>query len=373
MDTKILFSVSLALILSGASSLAQNPWQRNPTPADTLNSTVILPGGGVAFQIYAPNAEKVSVGGDLPWGSPVVFEKEENGVWKGRLSNLDSGVYRYRFTVDGVPVQDPKAKASCGGSSLLTVAPSGDEFFAMKDGVPHGSISVRYYHSKTLGKMRRLHVWTPGGWEKGREALPVLYLVHGGGDDDEAWSTVGAAGSILDNLYAEGKIAPMIVVMPNGTIESESFMGEVPVFVEDLRESIIPFIEENYPVLTGSGHRALAGLSMGGLETMEAMLSCHNLFDWYCVLSSGWFPSDKDAFADYSARLASVAESLKSHLRYLLFTQGGPSDIAYENGKATRKVFDSLVIPYEYAEGPGGHSWTAWRRDLHYLAPKLFR
>ena len=190
---------------------------RQISPNDTLHSTVVLPDGDVVFQIFAPNAQNVGVSGDLPYGSPIRFVKQDNGVWKARVKGIQPGFYRYGFNIDGISVYDPKSELAGETRALLKVQPKGDEFFAMKD-VPHGAVSQRWYYSKTLGTMRRMHVWTPAGYEKGGQKLPVLYLVHGGGDNDASWPGVGAAGWILDNLLAEGKMVPMVVCMPNGTI-----------------------------------------------------------------------------------------------------------------------------------------------------------
>ena len=169
--------LTVAAILSFAAASQAQGWFRQPTPNDTLRSTVILPDNSVVFQIYAPNAQKVAVMGDLPWDKPAVFTKQDNGVWKGRLAKMDEGIYRYRFVVDGMNVYDPKAPDAGETSALLTVAPKGDEFFAMKN-VPHGAVAERFYWSDPLGTMRRLHVWTPAGYEKSTDTLPVLYLVH---------------------------------------------------------------------------------------------------------------------------------------------------------------------------------------------------
>ncbi len=353
------------MALLGMNFAANAQWQMRMTPGDTLKSTVVLPGNQVVFQIYAPNAESVAVMGDLPYTSPVKFEKQENGVWKGRLAKIDDGFYRYSFVVDGVNVYDPKSKLAGETKALLEVAPTGDEFFAFKN-VPHGAMAQRFYHSKANNGTRRLHVWTPAGYEKSKEALPVLYLIHGGGDNDASWPTVGAAGNILDNLMAEGKMEPMVVVMPDGS-------GDVNVFVEDLVGSIVPFIEETYNVKTGSENRALSGLSMGGLETMTTILKHNEVFDYYWVLSSGWFPAQKEEFEANGKALKAIADEFKSHVKQLVFTQGGPEDIAYENCKAMLKLWDDAGLKYEYYEGPGGHSWFAWRRDLHQMAQRLFK
>lgn len=362
-----------AILLSVTAADAQG-WFPKPTPNDTLRSTVILPDNGVVFQIYAPEAESVAVTGDLPWDNPVRFAKEDNGVWKGRLAKIDDGVYRYRFMVDGVTVYDPKAPSASETAALLTVDPAGDGFFAMKN-VPHGAVAERYYWSETLGTMRRMHVWTPAGYEKSVEKLPVLYLVHGGGDTDNSWPGVGAAGLILDNLMAEGKMKPMVVVMPNGTIEvpGGDMMGEVPLFAKDMVTSIIPYIEDNYRVYTDQANRAMAGLSMGGMETLEVTLNNPEMFSHVWVLSASFAPGNKEVYEYERVRLKKEASRYNKNFKQLVFTQGGPTDIAYNNCKETLKLFDDAKINYEYHEVPGGHSWTAWRQNLYDLAQRLFR
>ena len=369
---RILLSI-VAMTIFATIAGAQG-WFRQPTPNDTLRSTVVLPDNSVVFQIYAPEAESVAVLGDLPWDRPAKFVKESNGVWKGRISNMTEGVYRYRFLVDGVSVYDPKAPSASETSALLTIDPEGDEFFAMKN-VPHGAVAERYYWSEPLGQMRRLHVWTPAGYEKSTAKLPVLYLVHGGGDTDCSWPGVGAAGLILDNLMAEGKMAPMVVVMPNGSIEMPdgNFIGEVPVFAEDMVTSIIPFIEDNYRVYTDQPNRAMAGLSMGGMETLETTLNNPELFSYVWVLSASFAPGNKEVYEYERGRLKREAERYNRNFKQLVFTQGGKSDIAYNNCQETLKLFDEAGIKYEYMDVSGGHSWEAWRQNLYDLAQRIFK
>ena len=338
---------------------------RQPTPNDTLRSTIVLPNGNVMFQIYAPKATQVAVSGDLPWDKPIKFVKQENGVWQGICEGLSDGCFRYSFYVDGVKVQDPKAPLSAEQASVLT---KGEGYIK---NVPHGAVAQRYYWSETLGELRRLHVWTPAGYEKQADKLPVLYLIHGGGDNDASWPGVGAAGWILDNLLAEGKMVPMVVVMPNGTITGVP--NEVPPFAQDMVTSIIPFIEANYNVLTDKAHRAVAGLSMGGMETMEVAFTHPELFDYAWVLSSSFQPG-QDPAAE-SARLGVKKNVAKLNaFKKLVFTQGGPSDIAYNNCKNTRAQLDKDGLKYEYMENAqAGHSWATWRADLQTLAPTLFK
>lgn len=186
-------------------------WRMAPTPNDTLQSVRIEKDGSVVLSIYAPQAQNVRIGGDIvPWGKELKVVKSDAGVWSIKVPEVKAGVYRYHFLVDGIKVFDPKSPEASETSALMSVKSDGNDFFAMKQ-VPHGAIAQRYYYSKSLKTTRRLHVWTPAGYEKGSDNLPVLYLIHGGGDTDNSWPTVGCAGNILDNLLAEGKIKPMIV------------------------------------------------------------------------------------------------------------------------------------------------------------------
>ena len=353
----------LAALCCSLPAFAQ--WGR-PTPGDTLRSTVVLPDGKVIFQIYAPKARTVSVTGDLPWGKPVVFREMPNGVWKGYCEGLEPGVFRYSFVVDGVKVQDPRSPQAGETSALLTV---GEGY--VKD-VAHGAVAQRWYWSETLGQMRRMHVWTPAGYENSKQKLPVLYLIHGGGDNDASWPGVGAAGWILDNLLAEGKIVPMVVVMPNGTVEGVP--NEVPPFADDMLRSIIPFVERNYRVIAKPEARAVAGLSMGGMETMEVVFRQPDMFRYAWVLSSSLMPgSDLQQEAKRLDIAGSVARINKTYKAFV-FTQGGPADIAYQNCANTRKFLQELGLKFDYMENAqAGHSWTTWRADLATLAPTLFR
>lgn len=360
----------LLLALTASVSVFAQGFRRQPTPADTLCSTVVT-GNSVVFQIYAPQAQQVSVSGDLPFGSPVRFVKEENGVWKGRLAKIDEGVYRYQFTVDGVSVYDPKSELAGETRALLKVQPTGDEFFAMKD-VPHGAVAQRYYYSRTLKTVRRMHVWTPAGYEKTNDKLPVLYLIHGGGDNDASWPNVGAAGWILDNLLAEGKMVPMVVVMPNGTVTGVP--NEVPPFAEDMVTDIIPFIEANYNVKTDKDSRAIAGLSMGGMETMEVAFPHYDMFSWVWVMSSSFAPGQDPKAEAERLKVPQNIAKINQSFKLMVFSQGGSSDIAYNNCKNTLKVMDEVGLKYDYVENAqAGHSWGTWRADLKALAPKLFK
>lgn len=357
-----------ALMAASAMLSAQNPWQRQLTPGDTLTPVRLLANGDAVFSVYAPNAKAVTLGGDIvPWGQRL-DPSVEDGIWSFTIPSPVPGTYRYNYVIDGVKVIDPRSQLASETSSIATIAPTGEEFFAKKD-VPHGAVAERHYHSNLFNATRRLHVWTPAGYEKGEMELPVLYLVHGGGDNDLSWNTAGAAGDILDNLMAEGKMNPMVVVMPNGSFDAAKFPQE-------LVESIIPFIEANYKVKTGAANRALSGLSMGGLETLNTMLSDYDKFEWFWVMSSGWFANQDEANQAYVDRLNAIATDFNAKVRMLVFSQGGKSDIAYDNCVYMLGKFDAAGVKYEKfldLDGDAGHSWITWRRDLYHLAQRLFK
>ncbi|MBO6096843.1 MAG: endo-1,4-beta-xylanase Z [Bacteroidales bacterium] len=357
--------LTLVALLAATLQAGAQGWFRQPTPNDTLQSVRVLPDGKVLFQIYAPKARTVAVTGDLPWDKPVVFKEAPNGVWKGVCEGLADGCFRYTFIVDGTRVQDPKAPLSAEQASVFTKGPG-----YIKD-VPHGAVAQRYYWSETLGQMRRMHVWTPAGYEKSKAKLPVLYLIHGGGDNDASWPGVGAAGWILDNLLAEGKMVPMIVVMPNGTIPVQN---ELPPFAQDMVTSIIPFVEANYNVYTDAKHRAVSGLSMGGMETMEVAFNNIDMFTYVWVLSSSLMPGLDPAAESERLQVKKNAAKMNKQFKALVFTQGGPADIAYKNCENTRAQLEKDGLRFDYLENAQeGHSWATWRADLQTLAPTLFK
>ena len=358
--------LTLVALLAATLQAGAQGWFRQPTPNDTLQSVRVLPDGKVLFQIYAPKARTVAVTGDLPWDKPVIFKEAPNGVWKGVCEGLADGCFRYTFIVDGTRVQDPKAPLSAEQASVFTKGPG-----YIKD-VPHGAVAQRYYWSKTLGEMRRMHVWTPAGYEKSKAKLPVLYLIHGGGDNDASWPGVGAAGWILDNLLAEGKMVPMIVVMPNGTVTNVP--NEVPPFAQDMVTDIIPFVESNYNVYTDAKHRAVAGLSMGGMETMEVAFNNIDMFTYVWVLSSSLMPGLDPAAESERLQVKKNAAKMNKQFKALVFTQGGPADIAYKNCENTRNQLVKDGLKFDYMENAQeGHSWATWRADLQTLAPTLFK
>lgn len=355
---KIVLSLLCATLVLGA----QAQWRRNVTPADTLRSIVSNSDGTTSFRIYAPKAESVGLGGDLA-GLRAQFTKDDTGIWTATLP-VKTDAYRYHFVVDGVRVIDPRYRLFSEITPIAMITNGEDIFWAEKD-VPHGPVTQLSYKSSTTGSTRSLHIWQPAG-KAAREPLPVLYLIHGAGDNDASWTSIGCANEILDNLYAEGKIQPMMVVMPHGGMDTEKFVDELVV-------DIMPRVAEQYRIKTGSENTALAGLSMGGLETLNCFMAHPGLFGYINVMSSGWFRSDEASRQAKTARLKEIAPTLKKTVRLLRFTMGSQEDFAYSSCQQTLKAFDEAGIKYEYSDTPGGHSWHVWHYDLRDFAPRLFK
>lgn len=350
-----------------------------PTPNSSLVSPEVSADRRVTFRVYAPKAQQVAVSGEYPGSSaPANLTKDESGVWSVTLGPVSPGAYRYAFSVDGadtvVDPRNPATSESLNGVRSLLIVP-GAEFMDLRD-VPHGAVAEVLYSSSTLGSIRRMHVYTPPGYEAGAGRYPVLYLLHGGGDSDDSWSTVGRAGIILDNLLAANKSRPMIVVMPAGHV-SRAFrtfnpneMGKDK-FNDDLLSDVIPYVEKNYRVAADRPHRAIAGLSMGGVQTLNIGLPHLDRFAYIGVFSSGWFPPAREEFVrQYGAILDDA--NLKKGLK-LLWIAHGKTDIARENSLKMIELLEQRGFKPVWHESEGGHTWTNWRDYLNEFAPLLFQ
>lgn len=370
------------------SLLAQAPAGRGPgRGGPAVVSPQIESDGRVTFRIYAPKASAVTVGGDIAQGliagepgaaaaPAVVMSKGSDDVWSGTtIRSIKPGAWRYTFSVDGVTTADPRNVVTSPNQTQvqsLLVVPG--DFSETRD-VPHGAVSQVRYVASALGNARReMYVYTPPGYEKDAVKYPVLYLIHGGGDTAISWPTVGRANDILDNLIAEKKAKPMIIVMPSGWTPSG---GQVMTsdatkdpFNDEMLKDIIPFVENRYRTLATPANRALSGLSMGGIQTLNTGL--HNLgtFSYVAVMSSGWI-SEADRQFFYKSEAAKIP-TYNSKLK--LFWWGwGQTDIARTNGLAVIDEFKKQGVKIETLETPGGHEWANWRIYLHEVAPKLFQ
>jgi len=382
-STATVAAIILAVFAIAPTSQAQPRGPQGPR----VVSPEVSADSQITFRILAPKAEGVQLasGGDIPgigFGQGKAMTKATNGVWEVAVGPLRPGAYRYRFNVDGVMVVDPrnpKTSESNENTWSLVQVPGAD-WMDTKE-VPHGAVGEVTYWSSTLKRFRRLHVYTPPGYESGGGKFPVFYLLHGAFDSDDSWSSVGRAGFILDNLIAEGKAKPMVVVMPHGHTGPFSFgtplSGEFePEFVTD----IMPQMEKRYRVYTDRGHRALAGLSMGGVQTLNIGIPHLDKFGFLGVYSSGIFgitggaggmPPQGPSFAEKHKAILDDPK-LKDGLKLFWFATG-KDDFLVATSRATVEMFKKHEFDVVYKETNGGHTWDNWREYLREFAPQLFQ
>ena len=373
----------LAAVLPVMVSDAQQPAAPPaPSPANTVISPEVL-GDRVVFRIFAPSATEVSVRGEFAdFGRPpVTLTKGDDGVWSATVGPVEPNAYRYRFIVNGASVVDPRnvqvSQDNTGVQSVVFVSgPAAD--FMDSHAVPHGAVREVSYRSSSLGFDRRMHIYTPPGYDLSRDRYPVLYLLHGGGGSDDEWSTVGRAGFILDNLIASGKARPMVVVMPAGHVpgvQGAQAMTASPAndrFSADLLTDVMPYVERNLRVLTDPASRAIAGLSMGGVQTLNIAMNNLDKFSQVGAFSTGWFPP---VLTEFEKNLAPVLDSptAKGRLKVFFVAVGTGDQLAFQNTKNMLAMFDRHGIRYTYRESDGGHTWINWRRYLSEFAPMLFK
>ena len=330
----------------------------------------VLGDGRVEFRIKAPTAQKVQI--DL--GRLYDMKKDAQGVWTCTTDPQSEGFHYYFLVVDGVKVADPCSETFYGCSMMssgveIPYPAEKQSRYELKADVPHGQVARLRYQSKVNGVWKNMYVYTPAEYETSGKSYPVLYLQHGGGEDERGWSTQGLTDIILDNLIAEGKAKPMIVVMMDGNGQD---------FTSELLTDGIPFVESRFRTIKTADGRALAGLSMGGIQTLNTSIMHPELFSYVGVFSSGWFKNPQPFMANssgeqYYAKLKERPDYYNKQFREFFLTMGGQEDIAYENCKAMRERFDQMGIKHTYYETPGGHTWPVWRESLYFFAQKLFK
>jgi enterochelin esterase-like enzyme len=384
------------------------------TPA--VMSPEVMPDRHLVFRIYAPQAQAIRLAaGDIPGvGQTTQLTKAENGVWEVTIGPIDPGAYRYNFNIDGVATIDPRNPATSESNTnvwSLVVVP-GSDFMDTKN-VPHGAVAAVTYNSTALGTFRRMHVYTPPGYETSTAKYPVFYLLHGAGDCDDAWTSVGRAGFILDNLIAAGKAKPMIVVMPAGHTSRGTVPGgavgrnATEDFVKDFTADVMPYIGKHYRVLSDRAHTAIAGLSMGGTQTLHVAIPHLDEFSYVGVFSSGLIggfpelapagrggppapgpgapapastpaagpapgapPLAADWARDHAATLDNAA--LRKGLKLLWFSTG-KDDGLITTSNATVDLLKKHGLNATFKESPGGHTWINWRNYLDEFVPQLFQ
>jgi len=338
------------------------------------NYPQILPDHRVIFRVKAPDAQRVQV--DLV--KKYDLKKDTGGYWTGMTDTVSEGFHYYSLLIDGMPIADPSSATFYGMGRMasgIEIPSAGGGYYALRD-VPHGDVRVRRYFSKVTNSWRQLYLYTPPGYDSNTNvSYPVLYILHGGGEDETGWAMQGKTDLIMDNLIAAGKAVPMIVVMPDANMEIPAFNeAGLQLFESELLNVIIPMMEKNYRVKSHAADCALAGLSMGGIHTLYTGIKNSGRFAWLGVFSSGWIIPMQQGLADgqYEFMKANAA-ILNGNLKLFWISMGGREDIAYKNCQLMMGRFDEFNIKYTYSEYPGGHTWPVWRNNLYNFAQLLFR
>jgi enterochelin esterase family protein len=417
---KLITAISLfALALT---AMAQQPPTAAPAAPGrgarppALRSAEVLDDQRVTFRIRAANAVEVVLNGDWPEGRGVKLTKDDQGVWSTTVGPLTPELWYYTFNVDGASVVDPSnANLLRDGTRYMNffiIPGPQSENYAIKD-VPHGNVNMVWYDSPSLKLQRRMYVYTPAGYDTGKQKYPVLYLLHGAGGDEDAWNNMGRASVILDNLIAAGKAKPMLVVMTNGNANQKmapgygiipgqntsgifgnpgemggagfAGRGAAPAtapaatpgttpgagrggiggtaFPESLVKDVVPYIETHYRVTANKDNRAISGLSMGGGHTLTASNAHPEMFSYVGVFSMG----TRDDVTDKLQALK------KAGVKYYYVGCGQADNICVEGSKNLDALLTKVGINHKFTFSPGGHTWANWRIYLNEWAPMLFK
>ncbi|HLK65127.1 MAG TPA: alpha/beta hydrolase-fold protein [Bryobacteraceae bacterium] len=406
--TKFALSITVAGLLMLPAAYSQQAAPGRAPAAPRPVSPEIHTDHTVTFRLSAPKANEVTLNGSWEGAREIKMSKDDNGIWSVTVGPLGAQLWGYWYLVDGVKALDPgNGETQRDGSridNLLMISGPASDLWDFKD-VPHGTINIVWYPSPTLKEdRRRMYVYTPPGYEASQSRYPVLYLLHGGGGDEDAWVTMGRANVILDNLIAAGKAKPMIVVMPNGnatqTVSQGYAYGPTPArqavqapappplqaaagggarggapprapqpyagsYPESLVKDVIPFVEKTYHVIANPDNRAIAGLSMGGGHTLMATNNNPGLFGYIGVFSSG--PRTVDEA--YEKQL----EAVKAGGVKFYWTGAGTTDMAREGTVNLHSLLEKHGFKTSYKEIPGSHYWFLWRDFLGDFGSILFR
>lgn len=326
----------------------------------------------VTFRLKAAKASSVGVNVQFVRGLQAMT-KGEGGVWSVTLGPAEPDIYEYSFVVDGLTVSDQAnawVKVWQGTTKNLVEVGGAERMFFEEQDVPHGTVNVHRYRSKSLGVTRGLYVYTPPGYEtSGKTKYPVLYLLHGMGDTEDAWTVIGRSNVIADNLIAKSKARPMLIVMPYGhtprTSADMRSIGRYGAFEKDLAEDVVSYIEKSYRVKTDRKDRAIAGLSMGGGQSLTVGLGNLDLFAWVGAYSSA-VPRGESL-----DKLLAEPKSMNEQLG-LLWVGCGRNDFLFEANTKFIERLKSENIKHIAHISEGGHEWRVWRRYLNEFLPLLF-
>lgn len=356
---KVLLIISV-LVFTEIATIAQRP--------PSVISPEVHPDKSITFRFFAPNALKVLLNSEL-LTEPKDMNREASGIWSITVDPVTPDIYPYCFIVDGIQIADPNNTLIFANErfkfSLVDIPGEKPLIHALRN-VPHGKISYRYYDSKTLGRTRPLLIYTPPGFDvNGTTRYPVLYLIHGGSDTEETWTKVGRAHLIADNLIAMGRAKPMIIVMPYGN----AMPGPVNGFTRDVIDDIIPFVEANYPVLTDSKNRAVAGFSVGGGQTLNIGLTNTDKFAYVCSYAPYTAtPEYRNNFTDWSPDADLMNRQMK-----LFSISIATKDFLYESVIENLAMFKAKGLNVETRILQGGHTWMNCKKYLTASMQQLFK
>jgi enterochelin esterase-like enzyme len=407
-----LLSIAALIFLSCASqaqtpATPASPSQSLAPPRGAFPSAVkspeVHPDRTVTFRLRAPEAKQVELTGEVLQGKPPQpMTKDNEGVWSITIGPLPPEIWIYNFRIEGVDLPDPanisfmpRAAGLANTSSFVEVPGDSPTFYDARP-VPHGQVRMILYESKVMGVDRYMWVYTPPDYDKSNKKYPVYYLLHGNGETQMGWVLNGRANIILDNLIADGKAVPMIVVMPHGHARQSGSVGpykevEQPganggwtgmlnftFFTDELLHQIIPMVEKDFRVYTDADHRAIGGLSMGAFQSVEIGLKHPELFHYVLAYSGGFGglgPQASGAIEDQSPwkELLANPEQTKKNLHLLFLGAGDKETAQHEPGQRLVKLFNEKGINAVWKTFPGGHVFSVWRNDLNYTAPMLFR
>ena len=369
----------LAPIFLSTSLFAQTPAAPATTPTPPAAgkrggqqpapvSPELLEDGRVTFRLRAPGAKAVTASGQFQKGT-ATMTKDDAGVWSVTVGPVPAGVYEYSFNVDGVSMIDPGNRdikpMRAPRTSILEIPGTPPLLTDFQD-VPHGKVTLQWYHSKSLNRRRALQVYTPPGYDAAPAArFPTMYLFHGSGDNEATWVTNGKANWILDNLIAQKRAQPMIVVMLDGHAVTGSGArgGNTPAFERDLLEDAMPLVVASYRTREDAAHRAIIGLSMGGGQSLAIGLKHADKFAWVGGMSSA---------AGNANSLIGDATALNKQLK-LLWIACGKDDGLVTANRAFDAALTTAGVKHEWVETEGNHSWPVWRGYLADFAPKIFK
>ena len=403
MKRKVMILAALCLMGMAAQAQQNLSWGQGPQVA----SPDVHADKSVTFNLIAPEAHKVQITGDFLPPSKVEYQgntydvpgvadlvKNDMGVWSFTSEPLKPELYTYNMIVDGVKIIDPlnvyNIRDISNLFSVLLIGGDQRTDLYKVNKVAHGTVSKVWYESPTAGLTRRLTVYTPAGYETSGKEYPVLYLLHGIGGDENAWSELGRAAQIMDNLIAQGKAEPMLVVMTNGNISEEACPGEtsngflvptmmLPKTMEGSFETAFPdvvkFIEKTYRVKKDKAHRAIAGLSMGGFHSLFISINNPDLFDYIGLFSAAvdQQQADPNGFPNIYENRNGKIDQLFSKNPKLFWIGIGKTDFLFKNNNELRAYLDSKKHKYTYLETDGGHIWRNWRIYLSEFTPLLFK